>query len=387
MNGRRFRLGVLWAAMLWSPAASAVAADHVTMRRDGREFRLHGKVIVTAKDGGLLLATADGVQWSILPEELVRHTTDDAAFAPLSAEKAAEAMLAELPRGFAVYKTKHYVICYNTNRAYAKWCAGLYERLYAGFTSYWAKRGIELREPDFPLLTVVFADKASYVRQTRDELGNSAEAIVGYYSLRTNRVTMYDLTGIAGLRREGDVRGSPADITRMLARPEAAANVATIVHEATHQIAFNCGLQTRFADNPLWVSEGLAVFFETPDLSSRRGWRKIGVVHPTRLAAYRAALARNQTASLKELIADDARFRNAQQAGDAYAQAWALNYFLLRRHSKQYAEYLKRLGEKKPFVWNTPEERLREFQAVFGDDLGDLEADFVRTIQNLRVPR
>ena len=30
--------------------------------------------------------------------------------------------------------------------------------------------------------------------------------------------------------------------------------VATIIHEATHQLAFNSGLQVRFADNPLVVA-------------------------------------------------------------------------------------------------------------------------------------
>ena len=47
----------------------------------------------------------------------------------------------------------------------------------------------------------------------------------------------------------------------------------TVIHEATHQIAFNCGLHTRYADNPLWLTEGMALYFETPDLRSRSGWR------------------------------------------------------------------------------------------------------------------
>ena len=45
--------------------------------------------------------------------------------------------------------------------------------------------------------------------------------------------------------------------------------MATIVHEATHQIAFNCGMQQRYADIPLWLCEGMAVYFEAPDLASK----------------------------------------------------------------------------------------------------------------------
>ena len=40
--------------------------------------------------------------------------------------------------------------------------------------------------------------------------------------------------------------------------PDWERNVATIIHEATHQLAYNSGMQRRYADNPMWVSEGLA---------------------------------------------------------------------------------------------------------------------------------
>jgi hypothetical protein len=164
----------------------------------------------------------------------------------------------------------------------------------------------------------------------------------------------------------------------MLSRPEALRNVATMVHEATHQIAFNCGLQTRYADIPLWVSEGIAVYFETPDLSSSRGWRNIGGVNHARLQRFRSFLARRPRDSLSTLIVDDARFRDGQRALDAYAEAWALHYFLIRQRSKEYHSYMQTLAQKKPFLWDKPEERLSEFRHAFGDDLAALDAEFLR---------
>ena len=99
----------------------------------------------------------------------------------------------------------------------------------------------------------------------------------------------------------------------MLARPEAEQSVATIIHEATHQIAFNSGLQTRFADVPLWVSEGMAVFFETPDLQSAKGWRTIGAVNTTRLdRSFVSYLPRGRPTSLK--IADRRRQADSRHA-------------------------------------------------------------------------
>jgi len=52
-----------------------------------------------------------------------------------------------------------------------------------------------------------------------------------------------------------------AQIKQILAQPDALQTVSTIVHEATHQIAFNCGLHTRLSDCPVWFSEGIAMYF------------------------------------------------------------------------------------------------------------------------------
>jgi hypothetical protein len=206
---------------------------------------------------------------------------------------------------------------------------------------------------------------------------------VGYYSLRTNRVTMYDLTGQESLRA-GVARGNSAQINRIVSQPEMEALISTVIHEATHQIAFNCGLQARYADIPLWVSEGIAVYFETPDLSTDKGWRTIGAVNGSRLERFREYLNTRPQGSLKSLIADDKRFRDTRNALDAYAEAWALNYYLIRQHPKQYVAYLKMLAEKKQLLWDDPAARIKEFQAAFGDNLGQLDADFVRQIQKLR---
>jgi hypothetical protein len=166
----------------------------------------------------------------------------------------------------------------------------------------------------------------------------------------TNQVTMHDLTGTESLRSSGNSRGSTAQINQILAQPSGEAAVATIIHEATHQIAFNSGLLKRFADIPLWVSEGLAVYFETPDLQSAKGWRNIGAVNRPRLDRFREYLSSRKESSLPTLSMDDQRFRDARQALDAYAEAWALNYFLLRQKPREYVAYLKMLGEKPAMV-------------------------------------
>ena len=144
-----------------------LAIDQVVLKRDGREKRLEGQLLVTAADGGLLLMSADGVLWAIQPDELVEHTTSDDAFAPLAAERLAQQMLAELPAGFEVHTTAHYLICYNTSREYAIWCGRCSSGCIGASPITGRTRAFKLREPEFPLVAVVFNDRDSYVRSTR----------------------------------------------------------------------------------------------------------------------------------------------------------------------------------------------------------------------------
>jgi hypothetical protein len=382
----RYRLVIAIAglAILTSGSNLADGVDHVTLKRDGKETELTGKVLVTAKDGGILLLAPDGALWNIEPQEIGDHREDERPFTPLSAAEAGRKVLGELPPGFEIYSTSHYVICHNTTRAYAQWVGALYERLFAAFTTYWKNRGFKLHDPELPLVVIVFATRDGYMNHVRDELGDSAESIIAFYSLRTNRVSMYDLTGVDSLRRPGDKRGSAAQINIMLSRPEVETMVATIVHEATHQLAFNCGLQTRFADIPLWVLEGLAVYFETPDLSSAKGWRKIGDVNRPRLDRFREYLAQRPAQSLLSLISDDKRFRDPRQALDAYAEAWALNYYLISQKPKEFLAYMEVMAAKKTLLAGPPEMRVKEFQAAFGTDLDRLDAEFVRFMKKVR---
>ncbi len=358
--------------------------EHITLDRDEGPRVASGRVLVTAQDGGVLLQSADGVLWRIEPDEIVKCSADDAPFEPLEPDELGRQLLEELPDGFNIHTTRHYVILHDTSRAYAQWCGALLERLFMGFYNYWSRKGMKLDEPEFPLVAVVFASREAYAKYSEAEFGTLADAIIGYYSLRSNRVTMYDLTGVESLRNAGNRRGSAAQINRMLARPEAAMAVATIIHEATHQIAFNSGLQTRYADIPLWVSEGIAVFFETPDLQSARGWRTIGAISPNRLGQFRRYLPKRGSTSIESLISDDKRIRDTRTALDAYAEAWALSYYLLNRHPRKYLAYLRMLSEKKPLLWDDPQTRLAEFKAAFGDDLREFDADFLRYVEKMR---
>jgi len=371
---------IAWIASL---AARSEAMEQVTFHRGEKTLEVEGRMLVEAKDGGLLLLGRDGVIWAVQPNELLQRKSDERPFQPFSREEVSKLVSAGLPQGFRVHHTTHYLIFYDTTSAYAQWCGSLFERLYMAFTNFWVRKGFELSSPEFPLVAIVFADRNAYLNFSRPELGEAGETIVGYYGLMSNRITMYDLTGIESQGQRPPHGRTTAWINHVLSQPNALRTVATIVHEATHQIAFNVGLHTRLSDCPLWVSEGIAVFFETPDLSSTKGWSGLGAVNRPRFERFQQYLAQRPTDSLETLLRNDSRFRDPQQSLDAYAEAWALTYFLLHQRQKQYCAYLARLRQKTPLVEEGEAARLEEFRREFGD-LKALDAEFLRYISRLR---
>ena len=102
------------------------------------------------------------------------------------------------------------------------------------------------------------------------------------------------------------------------------------------------------------------------------------------LVNFRKYLPRRPAGSLELLLSDDKRFRDPTTASDAYAEAWALNYFFLQtRRSKAYVKYLAALAEQKPLIDVEPAERIKQFKQFFGDDLLSVENDFLQHMRSV----
>ena len=364
--------------------SSARALEHLLLSMDGNEQKLSGKVVIEDSTGSMLLETDEGAMWPIMADTILDRTSDSEPMVPLDKKQLGQRLLREMGPGFQLHESKHYVVVHNTTRKYAEWCSSLLEKLQKGFLYFWKKRGANVHKPKAPLAVLIFSNKASYIKHAKKELGASAGNAIGYYSFQTNRIVMYDLTGSQAMRRANTKRGSKKDITALLQNPKAEPLVATIIHEATHQIAFNCGLQTRYVDNPIWLSEGMAVYFETPNLGSKNLWSGTDKVNYKRWDRFRNNVRNGKAANLKTLIINDERLRHPRTAVDGYAEAWAWNYFLIKWHSKEYAKYLKTLAAKPLLVKDDSATRLADFQEHFGKNLPDLEAEFFRRMSKLK---
>ena len=358
---------------------TSVSADELVIQRGNVSYKLQANVLVEAQDGGLLAQSSDGKLWVIEKQELVSRKKSSAEVAPKAAKQLGEDLLKELPPGFRIYKTRNFVFAYQTERAYAKWIGGLYERLFSAFKKFWKGKKLAVENKSrYPLTTIIFRSKAAYSQYVEQELGSSPGTMVAYYNLMTNRVAMYDLTAGQGV---GDGM-SNRQIHQILANPKAIPMVATVIHEATHQLMFNLGVQTRFSDTPLWLNEGLAMYFETPDLENQRGWRSIGKVNYARLRDFSRSFSSRHQDSLQQLVASDSKFQG-DDAIASYAESWALVYFLIEQKPKKFVAYVQSISRKKPLVYDEPEQRLANFKKHFGEDLAILDREFIAFIRQL----
>ncbi|RCS42180.1 DUF1570 domain-containing protein [Bremerella cremea] len=358
---------------------SPLCADEISFERNGKQYDLTGQVIAT-HEAGIVLHTPDGKMWPIQQQEITSRQKTTASFKLQTKQELIDSVLAEMPPGSQIYETAHYLVAYNTSRSYAQWVGSMLERLHRGFTSYWSQRGVKIHEPNQPLVALVFDNQNSFANYAQAELGDAAKSVIGFYSMHTNYVVMFDLTGGAGnSRRNLGTR----DIQRLMSRPDFQWSLATVVHEATHQLAFNSGVQQRFADVPLWFSEGLAIFFETPDVSSSRGWRGIGQISKPRLGQFQKAAQSGQP-FLPDLLSNDDSLRKAATSLDRYAQAWAVTYFLQKRMANEYDAYLTELSQIAPLDDPPEGARIKMFQKHFGADLIQLENEIREMMSSLR---
>ena len=362
-----------------------VSADDQALSAGQEQLEtIEGELLIEALDGSLLFQEMDGSLRILTGAEVAAKTIQELPLQPMSKEQVGESLLEELPEGFKIHTTDDYVIAYQTERAYAKWIGNLYQgRLKRRFRKFWSNRKfkLEVEEPEFPLVAVIFATRAQYAAQVQRELNIELGTMVAYYNLQSNRVTMYDLTADQGA---GGGVVQQRDIDRILNSRQGISMVTTIIHEGTHQLMFNSGLQTRLADTPLWLNEGLAMFFEPPDLRAAQGWNGPGRTNYSRLRDLRKKSTR-ATDSLATLVSNDDRLKSEGEATlIAYAESWALTHFLINRKPTQFGRYLKFLSQKKPQQMAKTGQRLADFKKFFGDDLLKLDEEFIEYVNRIK---
>ena len=367
------------AAVLLALCSRADPAVAVTWADGDGPRTVVGRVIAEGGDGGVLLEGRDGALHAVAAARLTDRAPTGAAFAPLSGGELAAALAADLGAGAAPRVTPHFAVASTASAEFTAWACDLLEAVFAGFAAEFAPPGGALPEPPGPLPVLILKDRAAFeafaARPDQAARGVNPALSQGYYDPVSNRVVLYDFSGAGG----GAVR-------QRIAHRQA--NVATVAHEATHQLAYNAGLHARLADNPVWLTEGLAMQAEAADPRSPLGWRGFGTgANPGRSKQWRIALAaRRRDPTVRDvnplpgLIETDDAFADPAVAASAYAAAWVLVKHLRQDRPEAFATYLADLAALPPLAPVSPERRGAMFRERFGEDLDGLW----RAIQRVR---
>tara|TARA_R110002111_G_scaffold177322_1_gene243413 strand:- start:48973 stop:50157 length:1185 start_codon:yes stop_codon:yes gene_type:complete len=286
---------------------------------------------------------------------------------------------------FEVISTRHYLIC--APRGKAKAYGGVFEDLYESFTHYFSLRGYQVKSPEFLMVTIVFPDQGQFYEYCKKDGVRTGQGLLGYYHPHTNRTALFDqrtATSSVGIEQNQDENELAFSRVSSDGKNLTEALRDTMIHEATHQVAFNTGLHSRVGDNPRWVVEGLATTFESDELRTHTGGRgkSITRINRNRLLWFaNYAQKRRENNSLRSFVREDNLFKSS--ALDAYAEAWALTFFLVETQPARYARYLKQISERDPLKGYSAESREQDFKAAFKTNIQTLEADFLKFMDEL----
>ncbi|MBI2194724.1 MAG: DUF1570 domain-containing protein [Planctomycetes bacterium] len=343
-------------------------------------------------------------------------------------EQAVEKLRQEFGPSFKVLHNQHFRICYNSDPEFARFRADLFESVYRSFYGFFELKGFPLTTLDDHLEVVLFDTRDQFNRYARTR-NPVLESSAGFYSPLEDRVTFFNALNDAHYQRlkalilqaEDEVEAQRrqlaqtratqvtltfsdgksktysksgamnvlareerriADERRKLAAIYRNENLTTTVHECLHQLAFNLGVQSIQGDNPKWVAEGLATFFETATDGSLA---QIGKVNADRLKLFHAHRDAGRVLSLTTLIGQDEVFVvNSETAGLAYAEAWGLVHFLMNRRTGAFLKYLQGLGSQHVSQPLPPELRLAQFVEAMGEDLGQLQKAWLTYMNALK---
>ncbi len=393
-------IGLVAGVGLWATCLAAQAAPLVELTTSSEV--LVGKSLAHDKQV-CWLAAQDGRLSEVSLREVTSFRKVKDTFEGMSAVDLRSQLRREFGHDWEIVSTKHYLVCAPKGRAQP--FAELFESVFRSLHAYVSVRGFELPEPDFPLIAVVSPNEKTFAAHCRKDNVPFIPGLRGYYHRLTNRVQVFedDADQLSAVRPS-----SPVDVAASASLPSVLrirtawsevgtnarqerwdANIQsnlrdTIVHESTHQAAYNLGLHTRIGENPKWVTEGLATLLEPDGMRGNRTSQTLQKrLNPDRFTWFQAFVQqRRPPHSLADFIGNDRMFQTATL--DAYAQGWALSFYLAETRPSEYWRYLQSISERDPLPAYRTSARLADFQAAFGNDIDRLEVAFLRFMDDLQ---
>lgn len=313
----------------------------------------------------MMLLRRDG-KVSVLPVKTDRdYSTVSAGFRPFSAAEMRKRLQSEFGNKYDVSLTHDFIVVHPPGSPQV-W-ATPFQQLYARFQAYFTARGFRLQNPEFPMVAIVLRTRGEFDRMLK-AFHHYDSSVLGYYSPRSNRIITYDQS-----------EGRSKDRSWLF-------NAGTILHEASHQTAFNTGLHSRFAPVVRWESEGLAMLFEARGVNNSQNYpRQEDRIHAARFAQLKKLYREgNVQGKLADLVVSDDLFRTDAQA--AYAISWGMTFYFTEVMPSNYKQFLKNDAARTDFSSYSRKQRAADFAKVFGGNFEEIEARMKRFYQDLKQP-
>jgi hypothetical protein len=361
---------------------------------------LQGKVVANSANRFWLLGQ-DGRLRSLASDDVRKFRKISPQFNGWAGNVLRDQLRRELGKTFDVVGTRHYAVC-AVGDAKARAYAETFEDLFRTFQMHFSVRGFKINEPEFPLVAIVFPEYDSFARYAKADNVAVSRNLKGYYLSTSNRIALYEESGSASARllpiasprdlcaRSGHEGTGWACATTPFAfetQPPAwgaiEANLKdTMIHEATHQAAFNTGLHSRIGESPKWVVEGLATVFEAPGIRNANASVKTRINRERFVWFGSFNKSHRKPQSLESFLANDDLFKS--DALDAYSEAWALTFFLIETRPRLYAEYLRTIAARDPLLAYPADARVADFKKTVSKELPLLEAEYLRFIAGIK---
>lgn len=282
----------------------------------------------------------------------------DRPFQPYSKEEILEQLRAQNFQDFQSRSTARFLYVYNTTTEFAQATGTILETMYPALYQFCEGRGLEVHDPEFPLVVVMFRNRDEFDRYRKQPPG-----VAAYYNTVSNQVVLY----------------SDADLAKVSLELAMKSSISTIAHEGVHQILSNIGAAQRLARWPLWIGEGLAEYFAPTETGKRVRWKGLGLVHDLRM--YELVQHAKATKSIGTQWFGLRKTVDAETLDSlGYAVAWATVYVLAKSKREEFSSFLQELSKLQPMESAAPGKLFRKH---FGDNFVSHEKEIVAALREV----
>jgi len=366
-------------------SACEARADKLTIQEDEGERTIEGNVLTSDSAGNLLFESRDARHWVVTKDKIVKHEKSATPTPLWKAPELKAALAKEYGKDFKVTETGHYMIVHSCSVDTAREAGKLLNRAQGQFFFFFERKsGFKLQKPKQPLIAVVFEDRRQYQEHVSKFIGRTAEMTLGVFIPSVNRIYLYNAFGGDEGRRVEMASKVNSQFARQMSGHMLEQNISTLIHEAIHQVAYNTGFHNRkLVELPLWLVEGMAMYFETTDVNAKHGWKGGKTINPGRAELFRASYRNYERGFIEDLLVRDDRLRDPATASEGYALAWTFTYYLLKHHQKEYMDFVKLINARKEFSSYSRSARLADFEKAFKKSPSEMEDEFLEGVKKL----